>query len=207
MFSRPSIWFNYGLSSAVLILSNLVPLIGVILFDWKVGIILVLYWLESIIIGAFNVLKILSVREIVGDRLSIENIGSAGFFAFHYGLFTFVHGTLISALFLGTSQGVKAFVTGPLIWTAIAFVISHGFSLLINFYGKKEYLGRTPSEQMRRPYSRVIVMHIVVIFSGMIVYKLGDPIFALILFIGLKIAIDLAAHGRDHSRLETARRL
>lgn len=205
--TRPSIWFNFGLSSAVLIISNLVPLIGVILFDWKVGTILVLYWLESVIIGILNVVKILSVRQSAEDGLAIENIGSAGFFAFHYGLFTYVHGMIITSLFLGVSGGMKALISGALIWTALVFLISHSFSLLINFHGKKEYIGRTPAEQMRRPYGRVILMHVVVIFSGMIVHTMGDPIFALILFMGLKIAIDLAAHGKDHAKLDTARRL
>ena len=44
-------------SLPALILSNLVPVAGVILFDWNVSAILLLYWAENAIIGFFNVLK------------------------------------------------------------------------------------------------------------------------------------------------------
>jgi len=49
MLSRPS--------SIVLILANLVPLVGVLYFDWSVLDILLLYWTESVIIGLVNVLR------------------------------------------------------------------------------------------------------------------------------------------------------
>ena len=44
-------------SLLVLIAANFIPLFGVALFDWDVLEILLLYWTESVIIGALNVLR------------------------------------------------------------------------------------------------------------------------------------------------------
>lgn len=44
-------------SSRVLILANLLPLIGVAFFAWDMLALLMLYWTESVIIGAMNVLR------------------------------------------------------------------------------------------------------------------------------------------------------
>ncbi|MGI9247995.1 MAG: DUF6498-containing protein, partial [Woeseiaceae bacterium] len=44
-------------SSIALVLANLVPLAGVLLFDWQVFDVLMLYWAENVIIGVINVLR------------------------------------------------------------------------------------------------------------------------------------------------------
>ncbi len=41
-------------SAYVLILANLIPVAGVLLFDWNVLSILILYWAESVVIGIIN---------------------------------------------------------------------------------------------------------------------------------------------------------
>ena len=46
----------------VLILANLIPVAGVLLFDWSVPSILVLYWTESVAIGVINVLRMICCR-------------------------------------------------------------------------------------------------------------------------------------------------
>jgi hypothetical protein len=47
------------LTTAVgLVLANLVPLFGVLLFDWEVASLLFVYWLENIVAGVHTVLKI-----------------------------------------------------------------------------------------------------------------------------------------------------
>ena len=42
-----------------LVVANLIPLVGVLFFDWNVWMILVVYWLENGVVGFFNVLKML----------------------------------------------------------------------------------------------------------------------------------------------------
>ncbi len=47
-------------SGVVLILANLVPLAGVLFWDWGIFNVVVLYWLENVIIGGINILKMLA---------------------------------------------------------------------------------------------------------------------------------------------------
>ena len=51
MIQRPSAY--------ALILANLMPVAGVVLFDWNVVTILILYWAESVVIGIVNVLRLI----------------------------------------------------------------------------------------------------------------------------------------------------
>jgi hypothetical protein len=46
------------LSAAVLVAVNLIPLIGVAFWGWSLMLIVVLYWVESGIVGLINVFKI-----------------------------------------------------------------------------------------------------------------------------------------------------
>lgn len=188
-------------SSAVfLILANAIPIFGIVFFGWDAVTILVLYWLESVIIGMLNVVKILSVRtsEDAPELFFFGNLFTAVFFTVHYGMFTMGHGVFLKEMFGAGSlfSGIKE--GGPIMWTALSFLVSHIFSMLINFYGKKEYLGRLATEQMFTPYGRVIVMHLVVLVGGLLVQSFGAPILAVILLIVLKTGIDLIAHNKEH---------
>lgn len=44
----------------VLIAANLIPLIGVLFWEWSTFEVVVLYWLENVIIGAINILKMIT---------------------------------------------------------------------------------------------------------------------------------------------------
>jgi hypothetical protein len=51
---------QYRASAVALIAANLVPLLGVLLFGWDAFEIVALYWAENVVIGAINVLKIVT---------------------------------------------------------------------------------------------------------------------------------------------------
>ena len=81
------------------------------------------------------------------------------------------------------------------LWPALAALfISHAFSFFSNFIGRGEYRGRTVNQQMSEPYSRIIFMHLVLIFGGGLSMFLGEPTPVLIIVIGLKIYFDIKAH-------------
>ena len=70
----------------------MVPLFGVLFSDWDVGLVLGLFWIENLIIGVLNLLKML----IVGVRQkAAKAMFLCPFFVFHYGLFCLGHGTLM----------------------------------------------------------------------------------------------------------------
>ena len=100
-------------TAIALIVANLVPLIGVVVFRWSLLTILVVYWIENGIVGFWNVPKILlaqgSVVPIDSSRLppaaarslaamtvpGVGRLGLAFFFLVHYGLFWAAHGFFV----------------------------------------------------------------------------------------------------------------
>jgi hypothetical protein len=109
-------------SALVLIIANLVPLGGVIFAHWSAFQIVWLFWFENVIIGAFNVLKMLTVgffgnpaAEVAKTPLTGTGGRAAGiagmtflaaFFTVHYGGFSFGHGIFVVAL-LGKGSAMR----------------------------------------------------------------------------------------------------
>ena len=79
----------------------------------------------------------------------------------------------------------------PLWPVLLALLVSHGISFATSFLGRREHAGRSASDQMSKPYKRVIVLHLTIIFGGWVILLLGSPLPALILLIILKTAVDL----------------
>lgn len=190
--------FKLDLSTVFLIVSNLIPLFGAIYLGWNVGAIIVLYWLENVVIGIFNVIKIMSL-----PAHRAAKIGSSTFFSVHYGIFTLVHGVFVFTMFEGASLDEVWGGGNGMFWAALGLMLSHSLSLLVNFYGKQEYKTSNVGRQMFAPYGRVVVLHMVIIFGGMLVQSLGSPLPALIIMIVLKILIDLGLHNVSHKIAQT----
>jgi hypothetical protein len=55
---------------------------------------------------------------------------------------------------------------------------------------------------MFRPYGRIVIMHLTIIFGGILIQSFGAPLLALLVMISLKILIDLTAHFRSHVRTQ-----
>ena len=182
-------------SALALILANLVPLVGAAFWGWELSDVMVLYWAESAIIGFFNICKI----AVIGRWAALL---AGPFFAGHFGGFMAVHFLFIYGIFVkgiqdGGTGGDLAEV-GQLfvdLWPALlALFLSHGYSFFANFLGRQEYRGRTVGDQMGEPYSRIVFMHLVLIFGGGLTLILGGPAPVLLLVIGAKIWFDLRAH-------------
>lgn len=253
-----------------LVVANLLPLAGVVWWGWTVLEVLVLYWLESGIVGLLNVPKILFARGeadgadgadgtdgasdatasatkihvqgvpqewFTDESGAAHNAGLALFFVFHYGIFWVVHGVFVFALplfALGSSFDGGAFGGSPIgggpvggngpfggllggvasEWgfgtsrsafalAVASMALSHGVSFAVNYLGRGEYRTVTPDAQMMRPYGRVMVLHVTVLFGAWLVASLGSPLPVLALLVGLKTAFDLGAHLRDHRRYES----
>ena len=68
-------------SLLALLVANLVPLIGVLFFAWDLVLVLALFWIENIIIGVFNLLKMLLVA--VRNNV-LKSLFLSAFFILHY---------------------------------------------------------------------------------------------------------------------------
>lgn len=198
----PTLWSP---STLVLIAANLVPLLGTLLWDWNLGAVLVLYWAESGIIGLFNIAKM----AVIGRWMAVL---AGPFFLGHFGGFMAVHFLFLYTLFIkgpgssdpaGTSLDEVALLFTSLWPALLALFLSHGYSFFSNFLGRQEYRQLTLQEQMSRPYSRVIFMHLVLIFGGGLSLFLGGPTIVLMIVIVLKVFVDVRAHLKERSLVET----
>jgi hypothetical protein len=66
------------LSAAALVLANLVPLAGVLLWQWSVSSVVILYWFENVVIGAINVLRIIMLSPADGPLGPLATAVAAG---------------------------------------------------------------------------------------------------------------------------------
>lgn len=194
-------------SVIVLILTNMVPIFGVLFLDWRIFPLMFLFWMENIIIGVSNVFKmIFSSADSTGRWQAKASM--ILFFCVHYGLFTLVHGIFIFIVFGGfieqddpvhaVSDITSIMVDQQLWWAVLALFISHTISFIMNYIGKGEYKRSTLAQLMQQPYGRVVILHLTIIFGGFLVSFLGSPVVGLILLIALKTYVDIKAHLNQH---------
>ena len=197
-------------SALVLVAANLVPLLGVVAFDWTVFSILLLYWCENVVVGAFNVLKILFAEpQSLGANLG--KIFLIPFFTVHYGMFTLVHGIFVMAMF-GPRANFSPSAAGFALamrqagigLAVLAIVVSHGYSFLVNYLGSGEFRRMSPQQLMMQPYARVVVLHVTILAGGFAVMGLHAPVAALLVLVVLKTAIDLRSHLSERRKLAQA---
>ena len=189
-------------STLFLIVANLVPLLGVFLFNWDLGSTMVLYWAETAIILFYTVAKGIVANKILGIIGGVFTISHAGAFMAIHLLFIwtlFVQQTVDGDSF-GSQSTAEVFAYLAALWPALlSLFISHGYSFKTNFLDKRH---RSPkkSKNEREPfYSRIILMHMTIIIGGGLSLILGDGALALSLLIIMKIIVDVKAHLNHHS--------
>jgi hypothetical protein len=118
----------------------------------------------------------------------------APFFMCHYGFFMAVYATMLPAL-LKTDLGS---LVGPALLPLAVLAASHGFSLLVNYFGRGEYK-RTAAQISIEPYKRVFVMHVMIIGGSFLTLQFGGglAIYA-VLLIAAKTIIDVSSHLHEH---------
>ncbi len=196
-------------SSLLLIAANLLPLYGVFALDWPVFPLLLLFWLENVVIGALNVLRML-MADVTDAVLWAGKLFMVPFFCFHYGMFTAIHGSFVIQMFGGKAYqrldkglwpiegAVQAIHDFDIVLPLAVLAGSHIFSFIWNYLIRGEFRRAALSELMGRPYKRIILLHITIIIGGGITMTLGSPVWALLVLLALKISFDLKAHIKEH---------
>lgn len=203
---------NARLSAVVLVAANLVPVGGVVFFGWRSIDVLMLYWVENVVIGLINVMRMATTPGRKKWFLIV-------FFSVHYGIFCFGHLMAINGLFgesLGVANvwdyflGVSVSEQGTAMWRSPQIIAiggiaaSHLFSYFSNFVGRGEYLRTSTNELMSRPYGRIIVLHVAIIIGAALVEWLGSPVSMLVVLVIAKIALDLRLHLAEREQFQTA---
>jgi hypothetical protein len=195
-------------SAWVLVAANLVPLAGVLFWGWDAFALLALFWMENVVVGVFFALRMLTIDP-RDPALWMAKLFMVPFFCFHYGMFTAIHGAFVFSIF-GKNYAVRDLsVLGPAaqaasdygLWLPIAVLVaSHFFSFAWNYLVGGEFRRAQLTRTMMQPYMRVMVLHVAIIFGGVAATALGSPVWALLILVALKIALDLKAHVKEHSK-------
>lgn len=197
-------------SATVLVAANLVPLLGVVVLDWDVFSVVFLFWIENVIVGLFNVLRMVWVER-GAERAPVAKIVLIPFFVFHYGMFTLVHGVFVFAMFgrvaaqsgFPTVENVTDVIVEYHLWVAVlVLALSHGYSFVRNYVAGQEYRHVTLRQLMAQPYGRIMVLHLTILGGGLLVMALQLPAVAVAILVGLKVSIDVRAHLREHRKLQ-----
>ena len=181
-------------SLTLLVLANLLPLVGVLLFDWDAGYLVLVYWSENLVIGFYTLLKIL----LTSGRADIP---LAPFFVVHYGGFCAGHVVFIQLLLFQDSDPLALAAQWQFQLVVAALFVSHGASFVANFLLGGERHKLTARQAMFEPYGRIVLLHVAILLGGWAALALGQPAIMLVALIALKIGMDVVLHQREHRRL------
>lgn len=178
-----------------LILTNLITIVIAVWQNWSLNEILWVYWLQNIVIGIFQFLKIKDLKNFSTENFRINRHPVeaneitknkvAYFFLFHYGFFNFVYFVILLI------QGPPNFLNlAPL---ALVFFANHYYSYVQNREIDK-FQQKNIGQMMSFPYLRIIPMHLTII--------LGQTLFkdsSILLFMLLKTYADVFMHRIEHA--------
>jgi hypothetical protein len=200
--------FTADRSVVVLLLSNLVTIVLALYQQWNVFVLMWIYWGQSVIIGYFNVHRIMDLKEFSTSGFMINNRPvkptratqrqTAVFFALHYGIFHL--GYLV---FLAADTRVEGgFPVFNVLLCIGVFFLNHWFSYR---YNREQEQDRVPNigSIMFFPYIRIFPMHLMIVTG---VSFLGGSTGALISFLLLKTTADVGMHVLEHAMARAAAR-
>jgi hypothetical protein len=194
------------ISLVALILINMAALGGVLFFGWNSADLLLAYWIESLVVGFYNILKMNKARtpsifingSVNGKKIKQTKTALIIFFTIHYGGFMLVH-LFFLIFFIGFGVGNLEFseslsktLLNVLIF-GIGLLISHGISYKTNFINNEEYKKTSASTLFYTPYKRILIMHLTIVIGAIIM----TPAIFLIL---LKTTIDIFSHLLERKR-------
>jgi hypothetical protein len=202
-----------GTASALfLVMANLALLAGALYWNWQLRELVFIFWIENLIVGIFNIVRIAVCQPPQHQEAETSpKLFMIVFFAFHYGMFCFVHGLFLLSMFAEGESGnfddisaIFAIVANnpELLQGVAALFISHLFSFFHNFIGRGEYRRTESGRLMMQPYGRIIVVHMFIIMGGIILNDFANPVLGLILFVGLKTLMDLGSHVVEHKLIQ-----
>ncbi len=192
---------------AILIGLNLVPLIGVFNWGWQSFEIIFLYWMENVVIGVFTFARML-VRP-YGHPIDLAfPVFFAPFFAFHYGMFCWGHGTFVMSLFgpesldqLGVVPAAQQVLSMPYMLMALGALASIQLIDWIRDVREHGFGANGVKDLMVAPYRRIVVLHVSIIAGGFALGALDEPTVGLVILVMVKTASDLW-HWRHDAEAE-----
>lgn len=188
---------------------NSFALIGVLLWGWEMFDIFYLYWTVNVITGFVTIIRMLYSASWSGLSRLPSIIFSIAFFGIHYGMFTLVHGIIMTQIMqpdifdqlTHASTGLLGEfymlyqLPSALDMAGFAYIFAGILFIECVFGIQKIYDDRKKKQDARAimfsPYGRIIILHLTILFGGLISSILGHSIFTLIMFVALKTFADI----------------
>jgi hypothetical protein len=211
--------------SWLIIAGNVLPLLGAIWLGWDASTLVVLYWIETAIIGFWVIIQILFGPAHAVPRFEGRNgTGSMGgatlsgrlflsvFLVFHAGIFMFVHMMFLSALLPGAWNqhlgSPVSFLTGFVIQSGVWLPLL-GLFLVRGTIAVSDIRNGTGGHHVIISfYARIVLMQLTIILGGFLALAVGGT-FMLALLVLFKTMADLGAgsiSGFIDESLERAKR-
>lgn len=191
----------------LLVAVNLVPLYFVWFEGWDASKMFLVYCLETVLIGIFNVFKMAAVTlfikprdewEMNGTKTKLSGLFFILFFIVHYGLFVLVQTSFffgLSGLFHGNTY-VDTIKNIPVILghegqlMLLVFVAYYMLQTVSGFFANGEYKTIAMGKLMFQPYGRIFIQQFVVIIGSIFLGFGAGKIFMLI-FVCIKIYFEV----------------
>lgn len=177
---------------------DLFPIVAIFQFGWGAAAVVFLYWLENLILGLVAIFRMGATSSVNGVSGLTGFVFLGAFFAFHYGMFCFVHGVFLMVFAAISTDGEMgginpislidyAFSTGAgMIWFVAAIAGLQGFLFIRDFLMRGEFRETDVMAQMAEPYERVIVLHFALFAGAGLLVFLGEPLIGVLALILLR---------------------
>ncbi len=205
---------KFNKATLSIILWNLTPYWGVYFLHWEPITVLICYAMETIVIGGFNVFKMVAVywygMPEEDNRYVAPGFSSIPFFIIAYTFLVFFQLTSFFAVIDVINQehqitvfgAIRQFMDDETTYLACtAFVVFNAYSFVTEFILTEEYRKKMLRDQMTEPLPRVIFLQIVVTAAGFIYLKTGSNLAVLAGFSGVKIIAEIALKNYTVSEL------
>jgi hypothetical protein len=193
----------------LVLLINAVPLIGVLRYEWSSLNVLVLYWFENLLVAVCTCIRIAVHRRLTrkrgywrGGQLGVQangkplQSGLLGEYATAAFVFTFAHGIFVGAIALILSQN---FPDNP-IWRFSFDQVERGvliisamlaIELVADLVNIRARSFAWMKDYVQRRMSRVLILHLAIIFGMLAMALTHSPLGILYVLIGLKTLVEL----------------
>jgi len=184
---------------AFTLLSNLLPLLGVLFLGWDVYTLLVYYWCETLIVAFWTVVTIACRKGKIGVRSDdpATRTGSpyaALLVAMHVGVFIAIHLLLMSTLY---GQEWPGHLDSPAVFIE-TFIIGQGLwpMLTLTFIQRAAVFWDAGGAENLPPavvglYVRIAVIQVVIVLGAWGVMLLDSGLIGVVLLVAAKTMLDL----------------
>jgi len=215
-------------SALFLLAVNLIPLFGVLFAGWDLFLLMMLYWMETGIIGFWHLLKLgVEAKWFSLFLVPFFTVHFGGFMAGHFLFLWMLFGRDYHARIHNPGDFLSVIVFGSGLWLPLgALFLSHGFSLYFNTWKVSGMGGegtvqttmadpvsgllapvlppavakaKNMQDVMTAPYRRIVVMHLTILFGAMLSMAFGTNKVTFALMVLLKTLADVASHVRKHT--------